>query len=49
MKTMNYMDNICIIMYVNHVCLILKNCIEKLNYSQFIDRFNGGIDILLIP
>ena len=28
---------------------IKKYCIEELNYSTFIDRFNGGIDTLLIP
>ena len=28
---------------------IKKYCMEKLNYSKFIDRFNGGIDTLLIP
>jgi len=28
----------------------IKNyCINHLNYSKFIDRFNGGIDTLLIP
>lgn len=26
-----------------------KFCMEKLNYSQYIDRFNGGIDTLLLP
>lgn len=26
-----------------------KYCMEELKYSQFIDRFNGGIDTLLIP
>jgi FkbM family methyltransferase len=28
---------------------IKKYCMEELNYSKFIDRFNGGIDTLLIP
>jgi FkbM family methyltransferase len=28
---------------------IKKYCIEELNYSNYIDRFNGGIDTLLIP
>jgi len=28
---------------------IKKYCIEELNYSDFIDKFNGGIDTLLIP
>ena len=28
---------------------IKKYCVERLNYSIFIDRFNGGIDTLLIP
>lgn len=28
---------------------IKKYCMETLNYSKFIDRFNGGIDTLLIP
>jgi FkbM family methyltransferase len=28
---------------------IKKYCMENLNYSKFIDRFNGGIDTLLIP
>ena len=28
---------------------IKKFCIEQLNYSKFIDKFNGGIDTLLIP
>jgi FkbM family methyltransferase len=28
---------------------IKKYCMEQLNYSSFIDRFNGGIDTLLIP
>jgi FkbM family methyltransferase len=28
---------------------IKKYCIENLNYSTYIDRFNGGIDTLLIP
>jgi len=28
---------------------IKKYCMEKLNYSKFIDSFNGGIDTLLIP
>ena len=26
-----------------------KFCMEELKYSQFIDKFNGGIDTLLIP
>jgi FkbM family methyltransferase len=28
---------------------IKKYCMEQLNYSSFIDRFNGGVDTLLIP
>ena len=28
---------------------IKKYCMEQLNYSKFIDRFNNGIDTLLIP
>ena len=28
---------------------IKKYCMETLHYSMFIDRFNGGIDTLLIP
>jgi len=28
---------------------IKKYCMEQLHYSTFIDRFNGGIDTLLIP
>jgi len=28
---------------------IKKYCMEQLNYSKFIDRFNDGIDTLLIP
>jgi FkbM family methyltransferase len=28
---------------------IKKYCMETLNYSKFIDRFDGGIDTLLIP
>lgn len=28
---------------------IKKYCMEKLNYSQYIDKFNGGIDTLLLP
>jgi hypothetical protein len=28
---------------------IKKYCMEELKYSKFIDRFNGGIDTLLIP
>jgi hypothetical protein len=28
---------------------IKKYCMEQLNYSKFIDCFNGGIDTLLIP
>ena len=28
---------------------IKKYCMEQLNYSEFIDKFNGGIDTLLIP
>lgn len=28
---------------------IKKYCMEQLNYSRFIDKFNGGIDTLLIP
>lgn len=28
---------------------IKKYCMEELNYSNFIDKFNGGIDTLLIP
>lgn len=28
---------------------IKKYCIETLKYTQFIDKFNGGVDTLLIP
>ena len=28
---------------------VKKYCMEHLNYSEYIDRFNGGIDTLLIP
>ena len=28
---------------------IKRYCMEKLGYSKFIDKFNGGIDTLLIP
>ena len=28
---------------------IKKYCMDKLNYSKFIDKFNGSIDTLLIP
>lgn len=28
---------------------IKKYCMEQLNYSAFIDRFNGGVDTILIP
>lgn len=28
---------------------IKKYCMEQLNYSHFIDRFNGGADTLLVP
>jgi FkbM family methyltransferase len=28
---------------------IKKFCMKELNYSKYIDRFNGGIDTLLIP
>ena len=28
---------------------IKKYCMETLNYSSYIVRFNGGIDTLLIP
>lgn len=28
---------------------IKKYCMEELNYSNFIDKFNNGIDTLLIP
>jgi FkbM family methyltransferase len=28
---------------------IKKYCMEQLNYSEFIDKFNGGLDTLLIP
>lgn len=45
-------DNVCK-SYPNHkeesVFDIKKYCIEQLNYLTFIDRFNGGIDTLLIP
>ena len=54
---MNYMEHIFMIMYVNHILIIKKKvywdikkyCMEQLNYSKFIDRFNGSIDTLLIP
>lgn len=45
-------DNICK-SYPNYkeesVFDIKKYCMEQLNYSKFIDSFNGGIDTLLIP
>jgi len=45
-------DNICN-SYPNYIeegkFDIKKYCMEQLNYSKFIDRFNGGIDTLLIP
>ena len=45
-------DNVCK-SYANYkkesVFDIKKYCMEKLNYSKFIDKFNGGIDTLLIP
>lgn len=45
-------DNVCK-SYPNYkdesVFDIKKYCIEELNYSKFIDKFNGSIDILLIP
>ena len=28
---------------------IKKYCMEQLNYSKYIDKFNGGIDTLLLP
>lgn len=28
---------------------VTQYCMEQLNYSKFIDRFNGGVDTLLIP
>jgi hypothetical protein len=28
---------------------IKKYCMENLNYSKFIDKFNGSIDTLLLP
>lgn len=45
-------DNICNSYpdYINESLFdIKKYCMEKLNYSECIDRFNGGIDTLLIP
>jgi len=45
-------DNVCKC-YPNYeqesVFDIKKYCMEELNYSKYIDRFNGGIDSLLIP
>jgi FkbM family methyltransferase len=45
-------DNICET-YINYIeeksFNIKKFCMEELGYSKFIDRFNGGIDTLLIP
>ena len=45
-------DNICK-SYPNYIQEskfdIKKYCMEQLNYSKFIDRFNGGVDTLLIP
>ena len=45
-------DNVCK-SYPNYkeesVFNIKKYCMEQLHYSKFIDRFNGGIDTLLIP
>ena len=45
-------DNVCKT-YPNYkeesVFDVKKYCVEQLNYSAFIDRFNGGIDTLLIP
>jgi hypothetical protein len=45
-------DNICET-YQNYIeektFNIKKFCMEELGYSKFIDRFNGGIDTLLIP
>jgi FkbM family methyltransferase len=45
-------DNVCK-SYPNYkeesVFDIKKYCMEQLNYSTFIDKFNGGIDTLLIP
>ena len=28
---------------------ITKYCMEELNYSSYIDNFNGSLDTLLIP
>ncbi|MEI7670048.1 MAG: FkbM family methyltransferase [Pseudomonadota bacterium] len=45
-------DNVCIT-YPNYKKEsefdVKKYCIEELNYSTVIDKFNGGIDTLLIP
>ena len=45
-------DNVCK-SYTNYIeegkFDVKKYCMEQLNYSKFIDRFNGGIDSLLIP
>jgi hypothetical protein len=57
MKIMNSTQNIFIIgvcrTYPDYkeesIFDIKKYCMEQLNYSAFIDRFNGGIDTLLIP
>lgn len=36
--------------YINESLFdIKKYCMENLNYSKFIDKFDGGIDTLLIP
>lgn len=45
-------DNVCNA-YPNYIenskFNIKKYCMEELNYSKFIDGFNGGIDTLLLP
>jgi FkbM family methyltransferase len=49
----NYLYNNVCTSYPNYkdesIFDIKKYCIEQLNYSRFIDRFNSGIDTLLIP
>jgi FkbM family methyltransferase len=46
-------DNVCKTYATNFkeesVFNIKKYCMEQLNYSKFIERFNGSIDTLLIP
>ena len=51
-KILNYTGRTFMIISVNHILLTKKkvySILKQLNYSTFIDRFNGGIDTLLIP